>query len=201
MNTRRDFIKKTAIGAAGITLGGLSAKSYGRVLGANDRINFGVAGINSRGIALMHAINNAKNTSIGAVCDVDRRIIEKSVKRGQDLTGVKPKSYEDVREMLEQKDIDAIAIATPDHWHAPMTIMGVQAGKHVYVEKPCSHNPREGELLVEAEKKYDKVIQMGNQQRSAPTSIQAIKDIREGIIGDVYMGKAWYANKREPIGK
>jgi len=200
MNTRRDFIKKTAIGAAGITLGGLSAKSYGRVLGANDRINFGVAGINSRGIALMHAISDAKNASIGAVCDADRRIIEKSIKKGKDLTGLVPKGYEDVREMLEQKDIDAIAIATPDHWHAPMTIMGVQAGKHVYVEKPCSHNPHEGELLVEAEKKYGKVIQMGNQQRSASTSIQAIKDIRNGIIGDVYMGKAWYANNRGPIG-
>src|SRR5690606_2545127 len=95
----------------------------------------------------------------------------------------------------------AIFIATPEHWHAPMAIMGLQAGKHVYVEKPCSHNPHENELLVAAQKKYGKQVQMGNQQRSARTSMQAIQEIRQGIIGEVYKGEAYYSNSREDIGQ
>ncbi len=93
-----------------------------------------------------------------------------------------------------------MVIAAPDHWHAPASLIAMQAGKHVYVEKPCSHNPNEGEMLVNAAKQYGKVIQMGNQRRSAPNIINAIKELREGIIGKVYFGKGWYANNRGPIG-
>ena len=102
--------------------------------------------------------------------------------------------------MLESKDVDAITIATPEHWHTPMAIMGLQAGKHVYVEKPCSHNPHEGELLVMAQKKYDKLVQMGDQQRSSDFTIKIMKRIKDGLIGKPYFGKAWYSNNRKSIG-
>ncbi|MDN5205071.1 Gfo/Idh/MocA family oxidoreductase [Fulvivirgaceae bacterium BMA10] len=198
--SRRNFVKKSVMGGIGLSLT-MSAKSYGNILGANDRVNFAVAGLNGRGGGLLHAINACKDASIGYICDVDSRVIQTASKRVNELSGTDPKAFADVRKLLEEKDLDAIVIATPDHWHAPMAIMAVSAGKHAYVEKPCSHNPYEGELLMEAMKKYGKLIQMGNQQRSAPTSIQAVKDIKDGIIGKVYHGKAWYSNKRGSIGK
>jgi len=102
--------------------------------------------------------------------------------------------------LIQKNDLDVVAIATPDHWHAPMAMLAAQAGKDVYVEKPCSHNPQEGEWLIDVQRKTGKVIQMGNQQRSAPTSIQAVKDIQDGVIGDVYYGKCWYDNSRGSIG-
>ena len=102
--------------------------------------------------------------------------------------------------MLTQSDVDAVVIATPDHWHMPAALMALKAGKHVYLEKPCSHDPREGELLVEAEAKYGLVMQMGNQQRSAPESIEVISEIHAGLIGRPYFARAWYANTRGPIG-
>ena len=201
-STRREFIKKSAIGAAGITLGGIgmSAKSYGRIIGANDRLNFGIVGIHSRGQALLRAAAATKNTSKSFLCDVDSRVLNEVSAKTKELTGNTPKNYVDYRKLLEDKDLDVVAIATPEHWHAPMAIMGAQAGKHVYVEKPCSHNPAEGEMLIKVAEKTGMKMQMGNQQRSAPTSIQAIKEIREGIIGEPYYGKAWYSNKRGPIG-
>jgi predicted dehydrogenase len=107
----------------------------------------------------------------------------------------------DIRKLLEDKDIDALAIATPDHWHTPMAIMAMQAGVDVYLEKPCCHNPQEGEWLKKVQLDTGRVLQIGNQQRSGPTSIQAVKDIRDGIIGEPYYGKAWYANTRGSIGQ
>lgn len=201
-NARREFLKKTVLGTAGITIGAMSfpASSYSRIIGANDRINFAVAGLHSRGEALVRSALASPNTSVGYICDVDSRVIEKATKLVQDLGGKKPKAFEDFRTLVERKDLDAVAIATPEHWHAPMAIMAAQAGKHVYVEKPCSHNPYEGELLIKVQEKTGKVIQMGTQQRSAPTSIQAVKDIKDGVIGRPYLGKAWYSNTRGPIG-
>ena len=198
--SRRAFIKKSALATAGLSMA-TSALSYSRIIGSNDRINFGVAGLNGRGNALGSAILAAKNASISYICDVDRRTFGRYKERMAAIAPrLKMKEIEDFREMVEKKDVDAVAIATPEHWHAPMAIMAVKAGKDVYVEKPCGHNPREGELLVEAQRKYAKTIQMGNQQRSAVTSIQAIADIHAGAIGEVYYGKAWYANQRGPIG-
>ena len=201
-DSRRDFIKKVALGTAGISMGamGFPASSYARIIGANDRINFAIAGVNNRGKALIKSSLASPNTSIGYICDVDSRVLESVTQMVQELGDKKTKAVVDFRDLVEKKDLDAIAIATPEHWHAPMAIMAAQAGKHVYVEKPCSHNPYEGELLVAVQNKTGKVIQMGNQQRSAPTSIQAVKDIREGIIGTPYFGKAWYSNNRGPIG-
>lgn len=197
--SRKRFLKTTALGSAGL-LAGVNAKSYGNIIGASDQLNVAVVGLNGRGQALMAAVNSVPGMTLSYVCDVDRRVLQDVAVKAEKIAGHKVRTEKDIRRLVEKKDVDAIVIATPDHWHAPMTLMGVANDKHVYVEKPCSHNPHEGELLVEAQEKYDKIIQMGNQQRSAPTSIQAVQDIRDGIIGDVYMGKAWYSNRRGSIG-
>jgi len=197
--SRKEFLKKAALGTAGITLG-LSAKSYSNIIGANDRIHFAIVGLHNRGKAHMAAANQVPNAQIDYVCDVDSRVLTQAASHAKELTGNTVKTEKDIRRLVEQKDIDAITVATPDHWHTPMTLLGVQNGKHVYVEKPCCHNPAEGEMLVAAQQKYNKVIQMGTQTRSAPGSFQAIHDIRDGLIGEVYMGKAWYSNDRTSIG-
>ncbi|MRH98933.1 twin-arginine translocation signal domain-containing protein [Kriegella sp. EG-1] len=202
MTTRRNFIKKTSAGTAAVTLGSLifPKNSYANILGANDHINCAIIGVRSRAKAHVIAINADPNAKIIYSCDVDNVILEEHNKWCKKNIGYIPKNEKDFRKVLEDKDVDAVFIATPEHWHAPMAIMALQAGKHVYVEKPCSHNPHENELLVAAQKKYGKKVQMGNQQRSAKTSISAIKDIRNGLIGNVYKGEAYYSSNRGSIG-
>ena len=203
MTTRRKFIKKTAIGGAAATFGSLILPEMGfaSALGSNQRLNVAVIGVHSRGKALTMGIYGCSDAKIIYNCDVDGRILEEHNEWCQENIGYVPKVEKDFRKMLEDKDVDAVFIATPDHWHAPMAILALQAGKHVYVEKPCSHNPYENELLVAAAKKYGKKVQMGNQQRSAITSQLAIKEIRDGIIGDVYKAEAYYNNNRPSMGK
>ncbi len=202
MNSRRTFIKKTAAGSAAVTLGGLilPSKSYASLLGPNDHINVAVIGVRSRAKAHVKAIHEDPNAKILYNCDVDDKIIEDHNSWCRKNIGYLPKVEKDFRKILEDKDVDAVFIATPEHWHAPMAIAALEAGKHVYVEKPCSHNPYENGLLVAAQKKYGKKVQMGNQQRSAKTSMLAVKEIGEGIIGEVYKGEAYYSNNRESIG-
>ncbi len=201
-NSRREFIKKSGIGTVGIVLGAaaFSAKSYSQIIGANDRINFAVIGLRSRAKGHLSSIAECKNTMVTDICDVDKRYLTEYSQKVFETFGKKPNHHKDIRKMLTSKDIDVITIATPEHWHAPMTLMGLQAGKHVYVEKPCSHNPWEGELLVKAQKKYGKLVQMGNQQRSSLHTIKIIDRIHKGLIGKVYYAKAWYANTRGSIG-
>lgn len=204
-NTRRNFVKKIGFGSAAITIGGtalgFSAKSYMQIKGANERIRVAVAGVHSRGKAHISAIAKSPNVSISYICDVDRKDAEIAAKLAEESTKERPKIQSDFRKLIEEKDLDLITIATPEHWHAPMTIMAVKAGKHVYVEKPCAHNLREGEMLTELAKKYPKiVIQMGVQGRSGLRVIEGIKDLKDGLIGDVYLAKAWYANERGTIG-
>jgi predicted dehydrogenase len=201
-NSRRKFMKKTMMGSAGISISTMfmDAKSYSRIKGANDRIHFAIIGLNGRGKALLSAVAKADNTAISYLCDVDSRVLAETAGMAQELTGNSPKTVEDVRKVLEQADVDTVAIAVPDHWHTPMAIMAAQAGKNVYVEKPACHNPQEGEWLVKVQGKTGKIMQLGTQQRSAPTSIEIIQEIRKGIIGEPYFGKAWYSNARESIG-
>jgi predicted dehydrogenase len=199
---RRDFIKKAGLGTAALSIGaqGFSAKSYSRIIGANDHINMAVVGIKVRGDQLAGFISRQPNTDVIYICDVDDRCIAQGIATVSKLGKTAPKGEKDFRRALKVKDLDAIAVATPDHWHTPALILGCQAGKHVYVEKPIGHNPHEGELAIQAAKKYKRVVQMGNQRRSAPEVIQAIKELHEGIIGRPYLGKAWYTAKRKPIG-
>ena len=203
MESRRSFIQKSAAGAAALGIPGLVFPSpiSPSVLGANDRVTCAVIGIRSRGKAHVMAIHNVPNAVLKYNCDVDDTIMEEHNAWCQKHTGDVPQAVRDFRRILDDPEVDAVFIATPEHWHAPMAIMALQAGKHVYVEKPCSHNPAENEMLVQAQKKYGKVVQMGNQQRSAETSIRAIEEIREGIIGEVYKGEAYYSNNRGSIGK
>lgn len=202
MTTRREFIKKTTAGTAAVSLGGLvlPQMGYANILGANDQINCAVIGIRSRGKAHVKAIHADKNAKILYNCDVDDIILEEHNTWCQENIGYIPKVEKDFRKILDDKDVDAVFIATPEHWHAPMAIMALQAGKHVYVEKPCSHNPHENDLLVAAQKKYGKKVQMGNQQRSAQTSIKAIEEIKAGVIGEVFKGEAYYSSNRGSIG-
>ena len=199
-NTRRNFIKKTSLGTIGLTSSSSNFFIGKNILGANDRINCAVVGVRSRGKAHAAAINSQNNSKIIFNCDVDDIILEDHNKWCKKNIGYVPKIEKDFRKLIENKDLDAVFIATPEHWHAHMTIMASQAGKHVYIEKPCSHNLYENELLRVAQKKYGTKIQMGNQQRSAITSILAIDEIRNGIIGDVYKGEAYYSNNRGSIG-
>jgi len=200
MVTRREFLDALAVGAAGLAVGS-TAKSYGQILGSNDRLNFAVIGLNSRAYAHLSALKaNQATARIAHVCDVDSNTLKKFAANTQQQLGYAPAMDTDFRKVLSLKEIDAITIATPDHWHTPMAILGLQAGKHVYVEKPCSHNPAEGALLVEAQRKYGKLVQMGTQQRSSAHTIEVIDKIRNGTIGRPYYAKAWYSNVRKSIG-
>jgi predicted dehydrogenase len=203
-NSRRDFIKKSAGVSAGLMAGGVlpgfSASSYARIMGANNLLRASVMGVNSRGNALAQNFAFQENCEVIHVCDVDSRAIEKCSANVQKVQNKKPQGFEDFRKSLESKDVDILVVAAPDHWHAPAALLAMQAGKNVYLEKPCSHNPAEGEMLVEAQKRYNKSVQMGNQRRSWPNVMQAIQELREGIIGRPYFGKGWYSNNRGPIG-
>lgn len=196
---RRSFIKKsTTVGIGSALAFGFPAILKGK---PNETINFAVVGVRSRGKAHIEAINELENAKITWFCDVDDVILEENNKWTMDKIGYVPKVEKDFRKLIEKKDIDVITIATPEHWHAPMAIMAMQAGKHVYLEKPCTHNPYENEMLLTVQKNTGMLCQMGNQQRSSVTSGLAIKEIQGGIIGNVYFGKAWYSNRRGSIGK
>lgn len=204
MTTRRNFIKRAATGTAMLSLGGLlpgfSAKSYSSIIGANDRVRVGMVGVNSRGSALAQNFAKQPNCQVTRICDVDARALSKCQAAVQKIAGNKPAGNKDLRLMFEEKDIDAVVIATPDHWHAPAALLAMQAGKDVYLEKPCSHSPAEGEMLIEATTKYNRIVQMGNQRRSWPNVVEGIEAIKAGAIGRVYTGKSWYTNNRAPIG-
>jgi predicted dehydrogenase len=200
MVTRRKFLEALTVGAAGLAVGP-TARSYGRIPGSNDRLNIAVIGLNGRGYAHLSSLKANRSTArISHVCDVDDIILRKFADSVQKEMGEAAAAEKDFRRILEQKGVDAITIATPDHWHTPIAIAGLQAGKHVYVEKPCSHNPAEGEMLIQAQEKYGKLVQMGNQQRSSPHTVEIVEKIRGGIIGRTYLAKAWYSNVRKSIG-
>lgn len=201
--SRRKFIQDLGMGSAGLAIGGLglgfSAKSYGNIIGSNERIKVAIAGTFSRGLAHINAFSQIKGSEIAYICDVD----EKALTKGMDLArekGVKPRPIKDFRAALNDKDVDVLSIAMPDHWHTPATILACQAGKHVYVEKPLSHNPNEGEMAIQAARKYNRVVQMGNQRRSWPVLTEGINELKKGTIGKIHMAKAWYTNNRPSIG-
>lgn len=204
-DSRRDFIKKSLAGTAALSLGGIlpgfSAKSYGNILGANDRIKVSMMGVNARGLALAQNFASQPNCEVLYVADVDSRAIEKCSAAVEKAAGKAPKSSVDFRKTLEDKDVDALVIAAPDHWHAPAAILACKAGKDVYLEKPASHNPNEGELLLKAASKYGRILQMGNQRRSWPNVAAGIKEVHDGAIGRPYFAKTWYTNNRGPIGE
>jgi predicted dehydrogenase len=191
---RRDFVKQTT--AAG--LGALLLRT-GRSSSPNETVRVAVIGVNGRGT--VHAQNFARlpNSEVAYICDVDANVIRKGLDAAKQARA--PKVERDFRRILDDTSVDAISIAAPDHWHAAMTLLALHANKHVYVEKPSAHDPREDELLMEAAKKYDRRIQLGTQARSGPHFIEALERVRAGEIGTPYLARAWYANTRGSIGK
>jgi len=201
-NSRRDFIKKSALGVAGFTLAGMgmSAKSYSRIIGSNERLNIAIVGLGRRLSAYYEPIAlKSSNVQLVYLCDVMQKQRENAAKSFAKHIDYQPKIENDVRKVLQDPQVDAIINAMPDHWHAPGAFLAVQAAKHVYVEKPGSHNAREGELYPEFRKKYGKIIQLGNQQRSAVESIEIINEIHNGIIGTPYKALAFYTNGRGEV--
>src|SRR5579875_2243863 len=141
MISRREFLDTVAVGAAGLAIHA-TAKSYGQIMGSNDRLNFAIIGLRWRGYAHLAGLKANKDTArVSHVCDVDSNILDKFLGVAQQQLGYTPARDRDFRNVLQQKDVDAVAIATPDHWHTPMAIDALEAGKHVYLEKPCSHDP------------------------------------------------------------
>ncbi len=197
--SRRNFLKVT--GSAGV---GLTLLSHPLTLLSNgspsSKIVVAVMGVRSRGRALAVNFARQKDTEVAYVCDVDERYLNECIKSISAIQQKRPKGEKDFRKILDDKSVDALVIAAPDHWHAPATIMACEAGKHVYVEKPCSHNPKEGEMMVKAALKYKRKVQMGAQRRSWPVIIEGIEEVRKGTIGNAYFAKGWYANTRPSIG-
>ena len=197
--TRRTFIRNSAAAGAGLAF---AAKPFSILASGSPakKITVAVMGLRSRGNAVANAFAAQKDCEVAMLCEVDDRYFEQTLK---DLEGYQkraPKKEKDIRKVLEDPAIDVVVIAAPDHWHAPAAIMACQAGKHVYLEKPCSHNPREGEILVEAARKYQRIIQMGNQRRTWSNVQAAIREVQSGAIGRVYYARGWYANTRGSIG-
>lgn len=196
---RRQFIKTGSLATAGAGLS-LQFPLFGRNISPNEKVVIGIMGTNGRGLEHIKSFTKIPNVEIAYICDVEDNARAKGVDLVEKLTGKKPIAVTDFRKILDNKDLDALAIAAPDHWHAPAAILACTAGKHVYVEKPCGHNPDEGEKLIKAARKYKRHVQMGDQRRSMPQLIEAMKQVHDGVIGNAYFAKGWYANNRKPIG-
>jgi predicted dehydrogenase len=200
-DTRREFLKTgakmAAVAAVSEPLHGLSA----RVIGANDRVRVGIVGLRGRGENHITGYGKLPNVEIAALCDIDDSVMSERVAQVQKM-GFKPKTYVDIRKMLDDPSIDAVSIATPHHWHAVMAIWAMQAGKDVYVEKPLSHNLWEGKQLIRAVDKYNRILQHGTQSRSNTSMIEAVDKMqKEGVIGDVYLSRGLCFKWRDTIGR
>ena len=182
---------------------GFSAASYGRIMGSNDRINVAVIGFRTQGQTHINSwcrLKDSRNVLLKTICDTDENLWPASVKTITEKCGAAPKTEWDMRKVFDDKDIHAVSFAMPNHWHALGTIWACQAGKHVYVEKPASHNIFEGRKMIEAAKKYKVRVQVGLQNRSIPNVQQAIKFLHEGGIGDVYMARGLCYKPRDSFG-
>ncbi|MFC4723652.1 Gfo/Idh/MocA family protein [Geojedonia litorea] len=203
-NNRRDFIKKATLAGTALTVGSsamaMTAKSYNSIIGSNERLNVAIAGLGRRMGAFTQPIAiKQSNAKLVYLCDVMESQRLKGLKTFREHIDYNPTLENDIRKVLDDKNVDLLINATPDHWHTPGSIMAMKAGKHVYVEKPCSHNMYENEQLVKASKHFNKVVQMGNQQRSSGHTIEIINEIHKGIIGNPYKAVAFYNNGRGKV--
>jgi len=199
---RRDFIKTTAITGAGLAaLGGISFfPKPERIFGANDRVRIAVVGLHGQGRTHVKEYSQMPNVEIAALCDVDENVLRDRLADFKEMGIKEPKTFIDLRKLLEDKSIDAISIATPNYWHSLQAIWGCQAGKDVYCEKPMCHNMWEGQQLLRAVEKYDRIVQHGTNSRSGKAVIEAIQKMRGGMIGDVYMARGLCYKWRKSIG-
>jgi predicted dehydrogenase len=190
---RRDFLKQAGLATAVACAGSASA-------GADDRVVVAVIGTGGMGSNHARVLAGRKDVAVAYVCDPDAGRLAAAAKAVADASGREPKAVKDLRQVLEDKTVDAVWVAMPDHWHGPAAILACEAGKHVYVEKPCAHNVREGRLMVEAARRHKRVMQVGTQSRSAEHVLKAMQALREGVIGDVVVAKAWNSQRRGNIG-
>ena len=197
---RRTFLKKTTAASAGVAVGQSAIAKSSKRFDLNDTINIAVIGIRSRGKDHYRALAKIPNVRIAALCDIDQRLFPEAVDEVKELTGYKPKTVNDFQDVLSDDGIDAVSIATPNHWHALQTIWACQAGKDVYVEKPVSHTILEGRKMVEAARKYSRVVQTGTQSRSSVATLQAMDFLGEGGLGEIYMTKGLCLKPRGSIG-
>jgi len=204
---RRKFLSSSAQAAAGIVAAGKLASyaeekcvAKAKAKCANDTINMAAIGIKGRGGGLIQNFAKMKNVNMKILCDVDENLFADRVKKIEEIQGFAPATETDLRKVYDNKDIDAVVIATPNHWHALATIWACQAGKHVYCEKPSCHNVWEGRKMVEVARKYNRVVQVGFQNRSIGNVMAAMKALREGVIGDVYMAKGLCYKPRHSFG-
>ncbi|MGO8676719.1 MAG: Gfo/Idh/MocA family oxidoreductase [Limisphaerales bacterium] len=191
--SRRDFLKTAALGAAAFSI---DARSWGRAAGANDDIRVGQIGFHGQGGSHISSLRNLKGVRLVALCDVDRHVLDK---KAQDLGGGIA-TYTDLRKLLESKEVDAVSIAVPNHWHALATVWACQAGKDVYVEKPASHDLFEGRKMVEAARKYKRIVQTGTQCRSSVGLQEAVQYVREGHLGKIVLARGFCYKARKSIG-
>ncbi len=190
--------RRTFLGAAGmVALAGRTAPALAE---PSERVRLAIIGVRGRGSELASEFAKNSGSEVVAVCDIDDSTLGKPVQLVEKLTGKAPRTEKDFRRLLDDKSIDAIAVATPDHWHALIAVMGCQAGKDVYVEKPVSHNVVEGRRIVEAARKYGRVVQAGIQRRSMEHVKEAMAFVQSGQIGKVGMARAWIHQQRKSIG-
>jgi len=199
--TRRDFVKKSATASLGVATGLSLWGTRQSWAGANNRVRVAVVGIRGHGKNHFQHYSKLPEVEVAALCDVDENILPARLKWFAENNKPKPKFFTDIRKLLEDKDIDAISVATPNHWHALMGIWAAQAGKHAHLEKPFSHNVFEGQKLIAAAKKYNTIIHHGTETRSSQCAQKAIQLLREGVIGEVYLAKGICYKWRNDIGK
>ena len=199
---RRRFLRLSASGAIGLAAApGTAAIVSPQTLSAGNRVRVAVAGIRGRGQSHALELAGIKDVEVAAIADVDSRLLPALGKKLEERSGKKPAMGQDFRAFLDDKTIDAVSIATPDHWHVPIAIAACRAGKDVYVEKPCSHNIREGRLLVEAARKYGRVVQHGTQSRSGASFHKALDFLRSGKLGKIRVAKVINSQRRDDIGR
>ncbi len=198
--TRRSFLKTTAVAGLGATFAIGGTKASGRVLGANDKIRVAVAGIHGQGRNHIKRYGELEGVEVAALVDCDSRLFASRTKKVEEESGNTPKCYQDIRKVLDDPNIDVVSIATPNHWHALLTIWACQAGKHVYVEKPCSHNLFEGRKAVEAAGRYKRLVQHGTQRRSSQKIADQVAAVRSGKYGKLLVAKGYCCKPRWTIG-
>ncbi|MBN1345887.1 MAG: Gfo/Idh/MocA family oxidoreductase [Phycisphaerae bacterium] len=198
--TRRTFIRATASALAGAGAMGSTRRVRAEGVSANEKLTIGVIGLRNQGRNDMHRFLDTKQAQVAWVADPDDSVARGNAQEVAKRQGKAPKAVRDFRAMLDAKDVDAVVIATPDHWHAISTILACQAGKDVYVEKPASHNVKEGREMVEAARKHNRVVQVGSHQRSAEHYQQACEYARSGKLGKIAMAKAGVIHERTAIG-
>jgi predicted dehydrogenase len=203
---RRDFLKQASLGAVAMAATQLSGSARAEdqpatpAIAAQNKIVMGWIGCGGQAKNLLRVFVEQPDVAVTFVCDPEASRAAEAAQIVESAQGNAPRIVSDMREVLDDKSVDAVCVATPDHWHGPATILACDAGKHVYVEKPCSHNIREGRLMIDAARRNKRVVQVGTQSRSSPAVIEAIELLRTGAIGDILVAKVWNSQRRRDIG-